>query len=178
MKHKYRKFPVGGLILIVIGLVFLLESLDICSFQWSHILIILGVLFYVNAFTSMDKGAVFPGTILLLIGLLFLLKSGHILYDPWYVLWPLFPAIVGFAFIVLFIFRPGDWGLLIPGGILMLFGIIFLADNYGCIGFDPGYIISRYWPLILIVIGVKLLLDARVIRRIKESKDDETGTDN
>ncbi|NQS99342.1 MAG: hypothetical protein HQ591_12910 [candidate division Zixibacteria bacterium] len=173
MKKKDKKFPVGGLILIVIGVLFLTESLDILSFHWSHILIVLGALFFVIAFTSSDKGAVFPGTILLLIGLLFILKSSHIIYDPWYDLWPLFPVIVGLAFIILFIFRPGDWGLLIPGGILMFIGIVFLADNYGRIGFNPGYIISRYWPLILIIIGVKLLFDAKVNRGVKESKDDK-----
>ena len=172
MNYKTRKFPVGGVILVLIGIVFLAESLTDLDFRWYYFLILLGIVFYAVAFSSEDKGVVFPGTILLALGLIFLLNDESII-DSWYKTWPLFPASVGLAFIVLYICRPKDWGLLIPGGILIIFSIIFLADNYSYIHFDTLKFISRYWPLILIIIGVKLLLDSRQNRSTQKAKKDE-----
>jgi len=45
------------------------------------------------------------------------------------------------------------------GAILILFGLLFLLDNFYILDF--GDFISAYWPLILVVIGVKILLDHR-----------------
>jgi hypothetical protein len=78
-----------------------------------------------------------------------------------FVMWPIIPAIVGIAFIVLFIFRPNDWGLLIPGGILLALSIVFLGYYYDLFGMDPGEIIAHYWPVILVLIGLKLVFEGR-----------------
>jgi predicted membrane protein len=45
------------------------------------------------------------------------------------------------------------------GGMLILFGVLFLLDNFYFLDF--GDIISTYWPLILVAIGVKILFDHR-----------------
>ena len=45
------------------------------------------------------------------------------------------------------------------GGMLILFGVLFLLDNFYFLEF--GDIISTYWPLILVAIGIKILLDHR-----------------
>jgi len=45
------------------------------------------------------------------------------------------------------------------GSILVLFGILFLLDNFYFLDF--GEIIATYWPLILVAIGIKILLDHR-----------------
>ena len=45
------------------------------------------------------------------------------------------------------------------GSILILFGILFLLDNFYFLDF--GEIMSTYWPLILVAIGIKILLDHR-----------------
>jgi hypothetical protein len=73
-------------------------------------------------------------------------------------LWPVFPLIIGIAFLVLFIFRPRDWGLLIPSGILLLFGLIFLLYNYGLMDYHPIRVIWEFWPLILVIVGIRLIL--------------------
>jgi predicted membrane protein len=46
------------------------------------------------------------------------------------------------------------WGVMI-----IIFGVLFLLDNFYIISF--GNFISTYWPLILVVIGIKILLDHR-----------------
>jgi hypothetical protein len=161
MTHKSKGSIFLGLFLILFGAALLLDTFKVWDFHWSYILIVLGIFFFVTAFTAQDKGGVFPGTISFLFGLFFLLRQYDILDDPMFVLWPIFPAIVGIAFIVLFIFRPNDWGLLIPGGILIALSIIFLGYYYDLFGLDPGEIISHYWPVILVIIGLKLVLEGR-----------------
>ena len=158
---RNKGIPGLGIILVVFGIILLLDSFDVIVFHWSYILIALGAAFFVISFISTDKGAVFPGTILFLTGLFFLLRYNYILGDSMFYLWPIFPAIVGIAFLALFIFRPSDWGLLIPGGILLFVGIIFLAYNYDFFDYNPGRIVSRYWPVILIAIGAKMILSKK-----------------
>jgi hypothetical protein len=160
MTRKNKGTPIFGMVLLIIGVMLLLSSLEVWRFHWSYILLVLGLFFFALAVSSHDKGSVFPGTILFLLGLFYLLKYHDIIYGSMFRLWPIFPAIVGVAFIVLFIVKPAEWGLLIPGGILLFFAIIFLAYNYDLFEIDPGYIIGHYWPLILIAVGAKLLADA------------------
>ncbi len=45
------------------------------------------------------------------------------------------------------------------GAILVLFGVLFLLDNFYILDF--GDFISTFWPLILVAIGIKILLDHR-----------------
>ena len=157
--HSQGRF--FGYALVIIGLLFLLKSFDIWHFHWSQILIIVGIFFYAGAFTGSDRGPIFPGTIILLIGLFFLLREYDVLDDPMYYMWPVFLVITGTAFIMLYIFRPSDWGLLIPGTILLVLGILFLAYEYDVFCWNPGRFVRDFWPLILIVVGAKMLIDSR-----------------
>lgn len=43
------------------------------------------------------------------------------------------------------------------GGFLILLGILFLLDRFGYL--DVGKVFSTFWPLILIAIGIKLILN-------------------
>lgn len=52
------------------------------------------------------------------------------------------------------------------GGVLVLFGLLFLLDNFDILNFD--YLFSTFWPLILIAIGVKIILDRK--RRSEETE--------
>jgi len=45
------------------------------------------------------------------------------------------------------------------GALLVLFGILFLLDNFYILDF--GYIFSTFWPLILVAIGIKMLMDRK-----------------
>jgi phage shock protein C len=50
----------------------------------------------------------------------------------------------------------GDHGGLVGGIVLIVLGLIFLADHL-----IPGFSFSEYWPLILVAIGIGLLLKGR-----------------
>jgi phage shock protein C len=49
-----------------------------------------------------------------------------------------------------------DHGGLVGGLVLIVLGLIFLADNL-----IPGFSFSDYWPLILVAIGIGLLWKGR-----------------
>lgn len=54
--------------------------------------------------------------------------------------------------------RGGSGGLL-AGGILIVLGALLLARNFNLLRVDLGDLIATWWPLILIVIGVRRLAE-------------------
>lgn len=159
-KTKKRRGIWPALFLIFIGAFFLLRSFHVFYWHdmWPLFLIGVGGILCFSAFGKRDKGAVFPGTILILVGAFFFLWKHY--YLPWYMdeMWPVFPFIVGFAFFILFLFNPRDWGVLIPAAILIFISAIFFADNTGFFPWSAWHIIGQTWPVILIVIGIIILV--------------------
>jgi len=161
--HKHSIWP--GLILILIGALLLVNKLTHYYLGWYEIypiiLIAIGVLIFISVIGKQDKGAVFFGTFLFLLGVFFFLRNFDII--PYYYMrevWPIILVILGFSFFSVFITKPGDWGALIPAGILILFGGAVLLKKLDIIYLDIGDLIADYWPLILIIIGVGIVLGA------------------
>jgi len=159
--HKHSIWP--GLILILIGALLLVHKLSPYSFGWYEIypliLMGLGALLFVSVPGKRDKGAVFPGTILFLLGLFFFLRNYDVI--PYYYMrevWPIFLIILGLAFVAIFITKPRDWGVLIPAGIFLFLGVVFLLRKFYIIYWDVWDIVSDYWPVILIIIGGGIIL--------------------
>ncbi|WP_242104264.1 DUF5668 domain-containing protein [Lysobacter sp. M2-1] len=50
---------------------------------------------------------------------------------------------------------------LVTALILIALGILFLARNLGWTDLDPSRLLSTWWPLILIAVGVSLLFRQR-----------------
>lgn len=155
-----------GIILIIIGALILVHKLDIYHFYWRDIypivFIVLGVWFFVGVFAKNQKGLAFPGTLFLLLGIFFFLRN-NVFHFHWYwdEFWPIFLIIFGLAFVVQFFLNPKDWGLLIPGGIFLFLGVGFFARIMRWyIPFDFEYYIEKYWPVILIVIGISIIISS------------------
>jgi len=162
---KHRNSILPGLILIIIGALLLINKLVPYSIGWYEIypliLMAIGVLIFVSVIGKQDKGAVFFGTFFLLLGLFFFLRNFDII--PYYYMrevWPIILIILGLSFVSVFITKPRDWGVLIPGGILLFLGIIFLLRKFHIIYLDIEDIIADYWPMILIIIGAGIILGA------------------
>jgi hypothetical protein len=49
--------------------------------------------------------------------------------------------------------------------ILIVFGVLFLLDNFRVINFDVWQFIATWWPLILIAIGLEILFSGLLYRR-------------
>lgn len=152
-----------GLILIISGFLLLLYNYDLFFFDWSKIypliFILMGISLIMISLRNRNSTAVFWGTVFLLLGVLFTLYNyGFLGYYYWNELWPAFLIIFGVAFIMLFIFKPTDWGVLIPGGLFLFFGLVFLLRNLRLYYIQD--IIRGYWPLILIVIGCGVIWES------------------
>jgi lia operon protein LiaF len=59
--------------------------------------------------------------------------------------------------------RNGFWGKSIGGLVLIAIGVVFLLNQTGMITVDLGYIFSNFWPIVLIIIGLKGILAVRQV---------------
>jgi hypothetical protein len=92
------------------------------------------------------------GFLLLFIGVILILSNFGVIEVIWENLWPLFLLIPGVVFeLGYFIYRK-DAGLLVPGGILITYGLLFLVDaNYG------GRLMEYLWPIFPLGVAIGLL---------------------
>ncbi len=153
---KEGKSLVWGILLIVIGVLFLGRNLNWFYFDWEMawplLLITGGVLFWIRwLFSRSDYGLMMPGTILLSYGLLF----EYCIYYGWYnmdSLWPVFLLGPGLGLLFMYLLGPRENGTLIGGSILSGLAVLFLlgADSF-----------RLFWPLLLIIFGIILLFKSR-----------------
>jgi hypothetical protein len=161
--QKETRSLIWGVLLILIGFIFLGSNLDWFSFYWGDLwplAIILGGLFFWIGwlFNRKEFGLLMPGSILLVYGIMFQ-YSAHF---GWYYmdeLWPGFLLGPGLGFLFMYLLGNREKGLLVPAFIL-----IGLATIFG-IGDDAFH---YFWPLLLIGIGIYLLFKNR-FRKPEES---------
>lgn len=163
MSEKHRSI-VPGVILILIGVVFLLQQMEIWHFTWreTYPFILLGVsaIFIVSIFTKGDRGASFPASVFLVLGIFFFLRNfGYFSLDYYFYdlrdYWPIFLIAFGLGFIVLFLFKSDDWGVLVPGGVLLFLGAIFFLNTIDVLYWRN---ITDFWPVILIALGLSIVI--------------------
>ena len=161
-----------GIILIVIGALLLLNQTSVISVSWYELypvlFIIIGGALIISGIYHKKHGAVFWGTNLFLLGVFFFLRNYDIIpYLFMDELWPVFLIIFGISFLALFIVNPADWGVLVPAGFLLFFGLIFLARNLHMESLKDW--LFDYWPMILIVVGAYIIWDS--FRKTKPSEE-------
>ncbi len=148
---QQQRSLVPGIILIVLGILFLLPRLFHIHLSdlWPVFILGGGVAFYIAFIADRSNyGLLMPGTILTVIGLLFL----YCTFEGWYMmetLWPFFIIAPGLGFVLMYLFGKQERGLLIPAGILITIGSFFLLART-----EYDYL----WPLVLIALGLLLLL--------------------
>lgn len=170
-----------AVVLIAIGAYLLLANLRLVpAFSmtqlWPGVVVLVGLSFWLSFFFGKDHdpGLTFVGTIVTLTGLFFFLFTlnldlfglGRVDWGDMGKLWPAFPLIVGLAFIVLWVVgRFRDWGTLVPAGILLLVGIGGFAFTLGNVPLFRN--ILQWWPLLLILFGLVILIQAVLRPRSK-----------
>jgi predicted membrane protein len=98
----------------------------------------------------MGSSNIISGLLLVGIGVLFLLGNLHIVHaGDWVSYWPVIPIVIGLVQLVDSTSSSGRIG----GGVMLVVGGLFLADNLGYINFP----IWDLWPLILIGVGLMML---------------------
>ncbi|MCG3119799.1 MAG: hypothetical protein ALAOOOJD_02311 [bacterium] len=158
--RERRGSLVGGLILVFIGLIMLAERLNVRLPAWEDVypygFLLLGL---ASAYRIRGRGhrdGVFGAVFFLSLGAFFLLRQYDVI--PYFHSWPVFPIAVGLGLMAQCIFVPKQWGVLIPGAVLLLFGVALLFEEFDYWYF---YDLAKYWPIILIAFGAGILLNAR-----------------
>lgn len=163
MKRKYDSNLVLGLILILIGGGLLFKQMGLFSFGWEEIYPVALLLFAAMSIVSVakgDKGNVFWATFLLVCGLFTFLKNYGVIDSLWSInLWSILLLAFGLSFFALYVFKPQDWGVLVPGGILSAFGLVAILDDLG-INWLTMREIMAYWPLLLIAVGLGIIFSS------------------
>jgi len=132
-----------GIVLIILGLIFLLHNLDIIwvSEWWPIILILIGVLFFMGWVRDRQQtGMLLPAGIFLVIGAQFLFIHAS---------WPIYILAPAVGFWLMYLLGERDPGLLIPAFILTIVALVFWLDNT---------VFEDYWPVLLIILGLILVL--------------------
>jgi hypothetical protein len=163
---KQPRFPWFGLILVVLGVVLLLRKwylidIDFSTILWGGLCLI-GFTGVVRGFGANTRGRVFGNTVLFLYGLFFLLRSIDALEIRSHMFFPVTFLVFGIAFLMMYLCELKDWYLLIPAFILGGIGAAFILANLGYLyAWEIWDVVTDYWPVVLILIGVSILFRRR-----------------
>jgi hypothetical protein len=158
-----RRHYWSGIILIVIGLLMLLDELDIMSLEWFDILfygcIVIGIVKFNNGLNRTDKQGILGGTFFTGFGILMLLISNRVLTTADEFVFAVFFLALALANIVYIILGGYHWFNLAWAVIFSAIGGLFLLSYYGDYSYWNLYdIISTYWPVAFILTGLNMLL--------------------
>lgn len=152
-----RQNVVLGSIFVLLGLMFL--SVTILDFDWEDLwplfMLVGGVGFWIGYLSNRrNYGLLMPATLLLLYGSLFQ-YCALTDWDNMEYLWPTFVLGPGLGLLMMYVGGRRESGLLIPAAILTGLAAIFFVV------FGPFQEYARYWPVLLILAGLALLLRRR-----------------
>ena len=155
-----RKAVVTGSIFILLGLLFL--GINLTRYGWEEFwpLAFIGVaLGFFGGFLAdrSNYGLLMPAVILATYGAMF----QYCALTDWEnmsELWPGFILGPGMGLLTMYLLGPKEAGLLIPAYILIGTSAVFF------IAFGPFRQFNRYWPVLLILAGIALLLKRRNVQ--------------
>jgi hypothetical protein len=155
-----------GVGLVILGVLFLFENFGYIEFDfqnvWPVFVILGGAGFWIGYLQDRKNyGLLMPGTILIIYGLMFF----YCAMEGWYfmsIIWPGFLIGPGIGFFMMYILGEREKGMLVPASILTGLGLLFMISK-------SGYL--RYWPVILIVLGIALIIRYQVKPKSQEKKD-------
>ena len=150
-----RRRVLPGLILILLGTYFLLAN--IMNLGGGAFLVAIGAAFVVSHFLTNRYGLLIPGCILVAIGAFAGLSENGAIFDndgAW------FFVILGFGFLGIYVLgrRWDRWWPLLPGLILSGSGLMVVYARYLPITWQQWSTLARWWPTLLVVLGIWLML--------------------
>ncbi len=173
MNSSQRSALGGGLVLILIGALLLVGQLVpgvwswLDAFSWPLIIVGVGVLLLIIGVLTNTPGMAVPACIVGGIGLLLYWQNRTGDWGSWAYAWSLIPGFVGIGTIVMGLWerkgsevRGGLWLVLISAIMFVVFGSFLGGLFGGSLGF-----IGRWWPVLLILVGVLSLVDHLVKAR-------------
>jgi len=152
---KRRSSIVGGIILIILGVLFLVKEIAPQYFQfwdWPFVIIGLGLVFLIWALLSGSGGLAVPGAIIGGIGGILYYQNLTGNWESWSYIWSLIPGFVGVGVILGGLIDRNVRETLSAGlTLIIISGILFFAFGSA---FGLRYDLARYWPVLLIALGL------------------------
>ena len=156
-----------GVLLILIGGWFMavnfvpsLESWALRYLDWPFWIVGFGFIFFVAAFTSGVGGLAVPGFIIMGVGGILAYQNATNDWESWAYAWTIFPGLVGigllFSNTIEGRFRKGlrEAGPPLSSSIIMF--LLFSTFFRSIFGQEP--LLGDYWPVLLILVGVWMLI--------------------
>ncbi|MFW5786209.1 MAG: LiaI-LiaF-like domain-containing protein [bacterium] len=164
-------FLVWSILFILFGLILLLWTLGAVpepAALWPIIPLIAGLGFlYLGLLRGKNESYVLVGMILALGGLFVLLTNTALSAVELERAWPVFMAIVGVSFLVYAVRAEGESRLTIsvPAIALIVLAAAFLPFSLNLVDTDFERVVTTWWPVLLVLFGVILLIVHLVKRR-------------
>lgn len=152
---------VWGFILILIGVGFLLNQFFpnlFGWFSWPWILVAIGGIFFLASLIGRTGGLMIPALILLGLGGIFLYQTTTGNWESWSYVWALIPALAGLGMVIGSLYDREMVPARPVGAIMFLVGLALFGVFGGAFGLDVN--ILRYWPVLLILFGLVVLVKA------------------
>jgi protein-S-isoprenylcysteine O-methyltransferase Ste14 len=158
MKNKKRTHVLGGLLLILIGAgllaVQILPGFTI-QFSWPWIVISVGLFLLALGAALGEPDMAIPACIVGGIGGILAFQNATGYWESWSYIWTLIPGFVGTGMVLANILgsksesiQEGLWMMVISFALFVVFGSFFEAFGD----------LSKYWPVVLIVLGLIFLI--------------------
>jgi hypothetical protein len=165
-QQSLRRIPLIGIVLIAVGLLLLAEHIGMLRVTFWNVIIglmiIYGAILVIRSFSGGERGKVFWGTMLFFFGIYFLLENLNLVNASFPIIGPVLFLIFGFSFLMMYLYRPSDWHLIIPTLFFLGIGGLIIAEEYSLIqAIHYERYIRMYWPLLLILFGLGLIIKAR-----------------
>ncbi len=165
MKERSSLLP--GVVLISVGLYLLLNQFNILSIDWNVIfplgMLGLSAFLFISYSNKKDTSLVFPATVLFVLGFFFFMRNYNLFdlkFDFYHLrdYWPVFLIAFGTGSVAQAGVKREGVGSMLMGAIAVIVGVLFI--------FDCSYIFFRFdwykfWPVILILIGISLIFKHR-----------------
>lgn len=166
MEPRRRTNLIGGLVLTVLGLLILavqlLPGIQLL-FSWPWIIIGFGLaIFFIGAATGVPALAI-PACIIGGLGGILYYQSATGDWDSWAYIWALIPGLVGLGILLSGLLGEDAEGSAQAGGLLILISLVLFTlfgSFFGALG-----LIGDYWPVLLILLGLVLLISPLLRRR-------------
>jgi hypothetical protein len=138
--------------------------------EWPLIIVGVGLAFWVLAALVRAPGLAVPGSILAGIGGLLYYQNQTNNWESWAYVWTLIPGFVGIGVFLMHLFEGRFAQGLREGGGMLVFSLIMFGIFGAFLGGPP--ILSTYWPALLILVGVWMVLRGVLRPRIRQSTEE------
>ncbi len=165
-KTNLHRIPLLGIILIAVGVFLLADQTGMLNLTFwnvvSGIMVLYGAVLVIRSFANDDRSKVFWGTFLFLLGLFFILDGLGLITQQYPVFLPAVFLMLGFSFLMMYLYNLRDWHILIPTVFFAGCGLLIIADELSIVfAYRFSDYFFHFWPVLLILFGLGLIAKAR-----------------